>query len=86
MFVPDLVTININNAGKAQFAGVEVEMTLRPVHGLALESIDVGAGILELSANYTGRSSQWSNINLVIFTITQFGDPRSFGADPHLRF
>jgi len=48
VFVPELVTTNIINAGEAQFTGVEAEGTIRPFSGL---SLNFGAGYLD--ARYT---------------------------------
>lgn len=48
VFVPELVTTNIINAGEAQFTGVEVEGSVRPFQGLTL---NFGGGYLH--ARYT---------------------------------
>ncbi len=48
VFVPELVTTNIINAGKAKFTGVEIEGALRPIAGL---TINFGGGYLD--ARYT---------------------------------
>ncbi len=48
VFVPELVTTNIINAGKAKFTGVEVEGNIRPFEGLTL-----GFGGGYLHARYT---------------------------------
>lgn len=48
VFVPELVTTNIINAGKAKFTGVEVEGAVRPFEGLTL---NFGGGYL--NARYT---------------------------------
>ncbi|MCW6532581.1 TonB-dependent receptor [Sphingomonas sp. MMSM20] len=48
VFVPELVTTNIINAGEAKFTGVEVEGSIRPFGGL---TINVGGGYLD--AKYT---------------------------------
>jgi len=48
VFVPDLVTTNIINAGEAQFTGVEVEGSIRPFDGF---SLNFGGGYLD--AHYT---------------------------------
>ena len=48
VFVPELVTTNIINAGKAKFTGIELEGSLRPAPGL---SINFGGGYLD--ARYT---------------------------------
>jgi len=177
VFVPEFVTTNIINAGKAEFTGFELEGQLRPVDGLSLNfgygylharykdfvlpngddvthtyqiplapkhnvliggehRLDLGAMELITSLNYSWRSSQWgtitpdvlsrrkaygvldgrislagiklggdaelafsvwgknladekywtSGINLTAFTVRQWGDPRSFGADVKLTF
>lgn len=177
VFVPQLVTTNIINAGEAQFTGVEIEGAITPVENLqltfgggyvkarytdfvlpngtdvtdtytipltpkwnyqlgAVHRADLGPGRLETSLNYSWRSSQigtitgdpltrrpayglldgrialseialggnsslefavWgknltdktyvaSNINLTLLTITQYGEPRTFGAEARVRF
>jgi iron complex outermembrane receptor protein len=177
VFVPQLVTTNIINAGEAKFTGVEVEGALNPTRNFqitfgggyvdarytdfvlpdgtnvtntyvipltpkwnyqlgAVHRADVGMGRLESSINYSWRSSQigtitndpltrrpayglldgrlaltdiplggsstlelalWgknltdktyvaSNINLTLLTITQYGEPRTFGAEARVRF
>ena len=178
VFVPEFVTTNIINAGKAEFTGFELEGQIRPVDGLSFNfgygylharykdfvlpsgedvthtyqiplapkhNVLLGAehrlalgGDLQLisSVNYSWRSSQWgtitpdllsrrkayglvdaritlagvrltgdaelefsvwgknitdekywtSGINLTAFTVRQWGDPRSFGADVKLKF
>ncbi len=48
VFVPDLVTTNIINAGQAKFTGIEVEGRLSPVEGL---TFSFGGG--HLNARYT---------------------------------
>ena len=48
VFVPELVTTNIINAGEAQFTGVEIEGSVRPIEGLTL---NFGGGYL--NARYT---------------------------------
>jgi iron complex outermembrane recepter protein len=48
VFVPELVTTNIINAGEAQFTGVEVEGSIRPFEGFTLS---FGGGYLD--ARYT---------------------------------
>lgn len=48
VFVPELVTTNIINAGEAKFTGVEIEGSLRPVEGL---EFTFGGGYLD--ARYT---------------------------------
>ncbi len=48
VFVPELVTTNIINAGKAKFTGIELEGSLRPAPGL---SLNFGGGYLD--ARYT---------------------------------
>lgn len=48
VFVPELVTTNIINAGKAKFTGVEIEGNVRPFDGLVL---NFGGGYLD--ARYT---------------------------------
>ena len=48
VFVPELVTTNIINAGEAKFTGIEVEGSLRPFEGLTL---NFGGGYLD--ARYT---------------------------------
>ncbi len=177
VFVPQLVTTNIINAGEAKFTGAEIEGAITPVRNFqitfgggyvharytdfvlpngtdvtdtyvipltpkwnyqlgAVHRAELGFGKLESSVNYSWRSSQigaitgdpltrrpayglldarialtdidigrstslefavWgrnltdkvyvaSNINLTLLTITQFGDPRTFGAEARLRF
>lgn len=109
VFVPNLVTTNIINAGEAQFTGVEFDGALRPVDSLtinfgggyinarytdfilpdgtdvtdsyvfprvpewnwqlgAFHRVDIGFAMLETSANYSWRSSQYTGIT---------ADPRS---------
>lgn len=48
VFVPELVTTNIINAGEAKFTGIEVEGSIRPAPGL---SLNFGGGYLD--ARYT---------------------------------
>ena len=48
VFVPELVTTNIINAGEAQFTGVELEGSVRPFEGM---TINFGAGYID--ARYT---------------------------------
>jgi iron complex outermembrane receptor protein len=48
VFVPELVTTNIINAGEAQFTGVEIEGSVRPIEGL---TFNFGGGYL--NARYT---------------------------------
>lgn len=48
VFVPELVTTNIINAGEAKFTGIEVEGSVRPLPGLTL---NFGGGYLD--ARYT---------------------------------
>lgn len=177
VFVPELVTTNIINAGEAKFTGVEVEGAVRPFDALtinfgfgyvdarytdfvlpngtdvtdtytiplspkynyligALHRLPLGFATLETNLNYNWRSSQWatitadplsrrkayglldgrialtdielgrgsklelavwgrnltdekywiSGINLSTFTVRQWGDPRSFGAEARIRF
>ena len=177
VFVPELVTTNIINAGEAQFTGVEVEGVLRPTDALsvnfgggyvdarytdfvlpdgadvtdeyliprapewnflvaAVHRHDVGFGVLETVLDYNWRSRQttrvipdplselpsygifnarlgltdialssgstlevalWgrnltdeqylvSALNVTVFTVSQFGDPRTFGGEVRLRF
>lgn len=177
VFVPELVTTNIINAGEAKLTGFELEGAVQPLDNLslnfglgyvdarysefilpdgtdvtdtyviprspewnyrigAMHEHDLGFGTLETSANYSWRSDQattisndplselpaygllsarialtdiqlsngttlevaaWgknltdeeylvSAINLSILTVSQFGDPRTFGADLRIRF
>ncbi len=177
VFVPEFVTTNIINAGKAKFTGFELEGQIRPTpqltfnfgygylkarykdfvlpngtdvtktykvplapkHNLLLGAehrLDLGGLQLISSVNYSWRASQWgtitpdvlskrkaygltdarltlaglkvagdaelefsvwgknladvkywtSGINLTAFTVRQWGDPRSFGADVKLKF
>ena len=177
VFVPEFVTTNIINAGKAKFTGFELEGQLRPTDTLSINfgygylkarykdfvlpsredvthtyqiplapknnillgaehRLDLGGVQLISSVNYSWRSSQWgtitpdvlsrrkaygvadarltlaginvgggaelefsvwgknitdekywtSGINLTAFTVRQWGDPRSFGADVKLKF
>jgi iron complex outermembrane receptor protein len=48
VFVPELITTNIVNAGEAKFTGVEIEGSVRPFNGLV---INFGGGYLD--ARYT---------------------------------
>jgi len=177
VFVPEFVTTNIINAGKALFTGVEIEGQLRPIEPVTITfgygyidarykkfvlptgedvsdsyviplvpkhnfqiggewKIPLGGASLTPSLNYSWRSSQqgtinadplarriayglldgritlgdialgkgatfevslwgknltdkqyWTSaINLTLFTVRQWGDPRSFGAEARLRF
>jgi iron complex outermembrane receptor protein len=177
VFVPQLITTNIINAGEAKFTGFEIDGSITPTRNLqftfgggyvrarytdfvlpdgtnvtntyvipltpkwnyqlgAVHRAELGFGKFETSVNYSWRSSQigaitgdpltrrpayglldgrlaltdislgggnslelalWarnltdktyvaSNINLVLETITQFGEPRTFGAEARIRF
>lgn len=177
VFVPQLVTTNIINAGEAKFTGVELEGVVSPTPNLAINfgagyvdarytdfvlpdktnvtktyviplvpkwnyqigathRLDVGFGRLETNLNYSWRGSQFatitadplsrrdayglldgrigltdialgggttlevalwgknltdkvykvSGINLTVVTVSQFGDPRSFGGEVRVRF
>jgi iron complex outermembrane receptor protein len=65
-----------------------------PSYGLlngrvGVSSIDVGGGSLELSLwgqNLTDEEYKVSAINLSVLTLSQFGDPRSVGAELRLRY
>lgn len=177
VFVPEVITTNIINAGKAEFTGFELEGQIRPIDSFSLNfgygylharykefilpsgvdvtntykvplapkhnamvggeyRLDLGALQIISNLNYSWRSAQWgtitpdllskrkayglldgrislagiklggttevefsvwgknladekywvSGINLGSFTVRQWGDPRSFGAEAKLKF